>query len=72
MSKIIPVILLAGLLGVLSGCASQPQANTKSQQEQLAAQQKAAAEAEAARKDAAQAREEAARAKNAFRKGLKK
>ena len=83
MSKIIPVVVLAGFLGMLSGCASQPQAAKPSEQEQLAkaeadrraamtAADKAKADAAAARAEADRAKEEAARAKKAFRGGLNK
>ncbi|MBF0459963.1 MAG: hypothetical protein HQL87_01060 [Magnetococcales bacterium] len=83
MSKIIPVILISGLLGVLSGCASQPAKPEASQQEQLAkaeadrraavaAADKAKAEADALRKENDRLKEEAARAKKGFREGLNK
>ncbi|MBF0399561.1 MAG: hypothetical protein HQL80_01165 [Magnetococcales bacterium] len=72
-AKIFPVVILAGLLGVMSGCASQPQAKVDSQQEQLAKQLAAAnAKADAAAQEAAKAKEENARLKKHFRKGLKK
>lgn len=82
MSRIIPVVLLAGLLGMLSGCASQQKAEP-TLQEQLAkaeadrkaaqaAADRARADADAARAEAAKAKEESNRAKKGFRKGLKK
>ncbi|MEO5341229.1 MAG: hypothetical protein H7837_12060 [Magnetococcus sp. MYC-9] len=74
MSKVIPVILLSGLLGVLSGCASQqakPDAAVE-QKADKAAIDKAKADADAARRDADRAKEDAARAKKAYRKGLNK
>ncbi|MEO5364087.1 MAG: hypothetical protein H7838_10765 [Magnetococcus sp. DMHC-8] len=84
MSKIVPVILLSGMLGVLSGCASQPPAKAEpTAQEQLAkaeadrkaavaAAERAKADADALRKENDRLKEEAARAKRGFRKGLKK
>ncbi len=84
MSKIVPVILLSGLLGVLSGCATDsPVKAEDSQQAQLAkaeadrkaavtAADKAKAEADALRQEVARLKEEAARAKKGFRQGLNK
>ncbi|MBF0184599.1 MAG: hypothetical protein HQM06_09460 [Magnetococcales bacterium] len=84
MSKIVPVIVLSSLLGVLSGCASQPPAKPEANlQEQLAkaeadrkaaqaAADKSKAEADALRKEVDRLKEESSRAKKSFRKGLKK
>ena len=74
MFKIIPVLLLSGLLGVLGGCASQPPPpDLQAQLAKAEAGRKAAlAAAEAARQEAARAREEANRAKKAYRRELSK
>ncbi|MEO5340241.1 MAG: hypothetical protein H7837_06970 [Magnetococcus sp. MYC-9] len=77
MSRMVIVALLAGLLGLLGGCASQQKAEpvmseelSRSETERRAAEaatRKAKAEAEAARREAAKSREEAARARKFLR-----
>ncbi|MBF0627529.1 MAG: hypothetical protein HQL91_04835 [Magnetococcales bacterium] len=83
--KIIPVLLLAGVLGsTLPGCATQPAApevdqaaeaarNARLEAERAdAARMKAERDAEAARQEAEAARQEAERVKKTFRKSLNK
>ncbi|MEO5333693.1 MAG: hypothetical protein H7839_16905 [Magnetococcus sp. YQC-5] len=85
--KIIPVLLLAGVIGsTLPGCASQPAepTTTDSQSDEAArnarmemerneaARLKAERDAEAARLEAEAARQEADRVKKTFRKSLNK
>ncbi|MBF0341191.1 MAG: hypothetical protein HQL95_09565 [Magnetococcales bacterium] len=83
--KIIPVLLLAGVLGsTLPGCATQPAADQADMQAEAArnarieaeradaARMKAERDAEAARQEAEAARQEAERVKKTFRKSLNK
>ena len=80
MSKIVPILLITGFLGVLSGCATQPEPVQSNQQAQIA---KAIAKAEAERRAALEAarvaeealartQEENNRMKKKFRMGLNK
>ena len=80
MSKIVPILLITGFLGVLSGCATQPEP-VKSDQQAKIAQSIAKAEAERraalesariAEEALAKAQEENSRMKKKFRKGLNK
>ncbi|MBF0427932.1 MAG: hypothetical protein HQL94_03350 [Magnetococcales bacterium] len=86
--KIIPVLMLAGLIGsTLPGCATQSGSeqtaaeiqaaeaarNARMEAERAdAARMKAERDAEAARQEAEAARQEAERVKKTFRKGLNK
>ena len=80
MSKIVPILLITGFLGVLSGCATQPEPVQSDQQAKIAqsiakaeAERRAALEsARIAEEALAKAQEENNRMKKKFRKGLNK